>query len=587
MSIQAVERPGVAGVISRLKGRLTGRFDLTKLLLILGSVVVVYLVMVPLVMLLWTSLKTTAVGEPGALTLANFLKAYSDPALLRLVGNSFWYACGVCGMALVVGFVMAWLVERTNTPGRNLAYTLFYVQLFIPGMLLSIAYILLLSPKIGLINIAAMKAFGLTQAPFNVYSIWAMIFIGGLMTADTMFLLLTGALRSMDPALEEVASMSGAGTVRTMRTVTMRLMVPAIMAALIYTFVRAIEAFEIPAVIGIPAGIMVFSSKIYVATAQVPSDYGLAAALGVGLLVITVAGVLLYQRVIKSSEKYVTISGKGYRPRVIDLGPWKYLGTAFLFTYLLFSVLLPILVLLWASLLPFYQVPSLEALKLVTLQSYGDTLTYPSIQRAATNTFILATLGGIASMFLAAVISWIVIRSKIKGRRILDTLAFTPLAMPGIVLGLAIMFVYLVLPIPIYGTIWILLVVYITKNMPWATRTTNTALLQIHRELEDASQSSGATWFQTFSRILLPLTLPAFIAGFLWVFVHSVRELSAAILLYSPKSLVLSVIVWELWNAGTISSVASLSIMLLIFIGIVTYLGRWWMERASKRSGSH
>lgn len=571
----------MAVIADRLRVRALGRIEPATLLLIVASAVVLYLVMVPLVMLLWTSLKTTPVGVPGPLTLQNFVKAYADPALFRLVANSFLYAIGVCAISFTFGFTSAWLVERTNTPGRNLAFTLIYVQLFIPGILSSIAYIMLLSPKIGLINLIAMKTLGLTQPPLNIYSLYAMIFVGGIMAADTMFLLLSGALRSMDPALEEAATTSGAGTIRTMRTVTLRLMLPAVVASMIYIFVRAIESFEIPAVIGLPAGILVFSSKIYVASSRFPADYGLASALGIGLLAITVVGLLLYQRVIKRAEKYVTVTGKGYRPRVIDLGPWKYLGTAFLFTYLLFAVILPILVLFWASLLPFYQVPSLKALSLVSLKSYISTINYPSIQLAARNTFTLAVLGGVISMFLAAVVSWIVIRSRVVGRRILDTLAFSPLAMPGLVVGLAIMFVYLTIPIPIYGTIWILLVVFVTKGLPFATRNTNTAFLQIHRELEDASRISGASWWQTFSRILVPLTIPAFIAGFLFVFVHIVKELSAAILLYSPKSLVLSVIVWEMWNAGTISDVASLAIMLIVLIGVVTYLGRRWMERAA------
>lgn len=577
IAYQDVREPGF---IERLRGRFSEGFDKTNLLLIGTSVVVVYLVVMPVVMLIWTSLKTTPVGVSGPLSFENFVKAYSDPALLRLVSTSFLYAIGVCCVSLFFGFIMAWLVERTNTPGRNIAYALFYIQLFIPGMLTAIAYILLLSPRIGILNLALMRSLGLEQAPFNVYTLYVMVFAGGVVAADTMFLLLSATMRSMDPSLEEVASLSGSGTLRTMRSITFKLMIPAISAALIYNFIRAIESFEIPAVIGIPAGIMVFSSRIWMATSQ--NDYNLASALGVSMLIITVIGVLLYQRVTRRAERYVTVTGKGYRPRMINLGPWKWLGTAFLFVYLLFSVILPVLVLFWASLLPFYQVPSMEALNLVSLKSYQKAITYPSIQLATRNTLLLAVMGGVISMFLAAVISWIVVRSQIWGRRVLDILATTPLALPGIVMGLAVMFFYLVVPIPIYGTIWILLVVFVTKSMPWATRNINAAFLQVHRELEEASKNSGASWWMTFSRILVPLTLPAFISGFLWVFVHVVRELSAAVLLYSANSQTLSVIIWEMWNAGTISDVASLSIMMLILIGVVVYLGRWWMERVSK-----
>lgn len=561
-------------------GRLKERLNPMVLLLGFVTVIVMYLVIVPLFFLLWTSLKTTPAGEPGPLTLHNFTQAYLDPTLYPLIGNSFIYATGISIFAFALAFAISWLVERTDTPLRNITYTLILVQLFIPGILSSIAWIMLLSPRIGIFNNAAITLFGLEQAPFNVYSLQAMVFAGGIHSAGTMFLFLSAAMRSMDPALEEAASTSGAGTLPTLWRVTLKLMAPAAVAAIIYTFIHGIEAFEIPAVMGIPAGIQVFSTKIYLANHKFPPDHGLAAALGVTLVTITIVAVLLYQYITRKAERYVTVTGKGYRPRLINLGAWRYPAAAFLACYLLLAVVIPVLVLIWASLLPFYQVPSFNALRLLTFASYVEVLTYPGVQLAAKNSFLLGILGGVITMFLAAIISWIVIRSKVPGRRILDTIAFTPLAIPGIVMGLSLLVVYLTIPNPIYGTIWILLICFVTKYLPWTTRNTNTAFIQIHKELEEASQLSGASWWQTFTRILVPLVIPVFVGGFIWVFIHVIRELSAAIILYSPQSTMLSVIVWEMWNSGTISQVSALAVMLIVFVGLITFIGRQYTERA-------
>ncbi len=564
--------------------RLKGKFNPATLIMSVASGLVIYLVLVPLFFLLWNSIRGSLPGA-GGLTLNNFVRAYSDPTLYPLIGNSFAYATGVTAFAFCLAFTLAWIVERTNTPLRNLSYTLILVQLFIPGILTSIAWIMLLSPRIGVYNLLAMNLLGFPQPPFNAYTAQAMVFVGGIQSTASMFLFLSAALRTMEPALEEAASMSGSGTFFTLRRITLPMMVPAAAAAMIYTFIHGIENFEIPAVLGIPAGIQVFSTKIYLATHQSPPDRGLASALGVTLLVVTIAAVLIYQALTKRSEKYTTVTGKGYRPRLINLGPLRYAASAFLVCHMLVAIIVPISMLFWGSLLPFYQVPSIEALRLISLNSYVDVLSYPGVRLAARNSIILGIIGGVVTMLLAAIISWIVIRSKIAGRKILDTIAFIPLAIPGIVMGLSLLTVYLTIPIPIYGTLWILLVCFVTKYMPWATRNTNNAFIQIHKELEEASQISGASWGQTFVRILVPLVLPVFVSGFVWVFIHVIRELSAAVLLYSPRSIMLSVIVWEMWNSGTISQVAALAVMIITLVGSVTYLGRWFVERTTGAEG--
>jgi iron(III) transport system permease protein len=448
-------------------------------------------------------------------------------------------------------------------------------------MIASIAWIMLLHPRIGLINLALINAFGLSEAPLDIHSMYGMIFVAGLRHVPVMFLLLAGALRSMDPSLEESSAACGSGNPSTMLRITFPLMLPASVAAMIYSFINSVEAFEIPALLGMPVKIYVFATKIYLAMHQSPPDYGVSAALGTTVLAISAVGTLCYLRILRKSERYVTVTGKGYRPRPIDLGKWKYLGTAFLFGFLFLDVILPLLALIWASLLPFYQVPSLKAFQIISLSSYFSAWQYPGVLNAVKNSLLLAVVGGCLTMLLAAVISWIVVRSRVPGRRLLDFLAFAPLATPSIVLGMALVFLYLSLPVPIYGTLWILLIAFVTKYMPWATRNTNAALLQIHRELEEASEVSGASWLQTFRRVLAPLLVPAFISGFLYIFSHIIRDVSLAILLYSPKSNLFAIVIWELWQAGTIAQVGAISVILVVLLGIVSFAGRKYLLRVS------
>jgi iron(III) transport system permease protein len=551
------------------------------LILICVAALVVYLVVTPLGMLIWNSLKTTPPGVPGPLTLANFINVYSDPTLYPLLANSLLFAAGSTIFAFVIAFAMAWLVERTNAPLRDLAYVIAIVATIIPGMIASIAWIMLLHPRIGLVNLALIKALGLTEAPLNIHSMVGMIFVAGLRQVPVMFLLLAGALRSMDPSLEESSAACGSGHSSTMWRITFPLMLPASAAAMIYSFINAIEAFEIPALIGMPVKIYVFATKIYLAMHQSPPDYGASAALGITVLAITVMATVCYLRILRKGEKYVTVTGKGYRPRPIDLGRWKFLGTTFLFTFLFVDVILPMLALIWASLLPFYQIPSLTAFQSISLSSYVTAWQYPGVLNSVKNSLILAIICGVVTMLLAAMISWIVVRSRVPGRRFLDFLAIAPLATPSIVLGMALVFLYLTVPLPIYGTLWILLIAFVTKYIPWATRNTNAALLQIHRELEEASSVSGAYWRQTFRRVLAPLLVPAFVSGFLYIFSHIVRDISLAILLYSPKSNLFAVVIWELWQAGTIAQVGAISVILVLLLGLVTFAGRKYLLRVS------
>ncbi|HKN45996.1 MAG TPA: iron ABC transporter permease, partial [Propionibacteriaceae bacterium] len=423
------------------------------------------------------------------------------------------FATGASLLAFALGTLLAWMNERTNTPFKSLFFALSIIPLIIPGILFTVAWILLGSPKIGLVNLALQNLFDTDAVFVNVYSLGGMIWVDALHYSPMAFLLMTAAFRSMDPALEESAVMSGASVVQVLRKVTLPLVWPAIFATLLILFVRAIESFEVPALLGLPVGIQVFTSAIYQAVHRYPSQIGLACAYAVTLLVITSAGVYFQSRLSTSGNRYATMTGKGFRPRLIDLGNWRYLTVAIFLLYFFLIVVLPFAVLLWSSFQKFYSVPSVEALQRLTLEPYRTILGYPSLMRSVWNSLLLAVTTATIVMLVTAVICWIVVKTKLRGRWLLDNIASLPMVFPGIVLGLAIMILYLYLPIGVYGTIWIMLIAYVTRFMPYGLRYNTTSMLQIHKELEESAAMSGASWATSFRRIILPLLKPGLVAG--------------------------------------------------------------------------
>ena len=531
--------------------------------------VVIYLAGVPLGLLVWGSLR---VGSPltfGPLSLDNFRLAFFDESSLLLLQNSLLYAAGTCLFSLALGTSLAFLVERTNTPFKNTFLAMSLVPLIIPGILHTIAWILLLSPKIGLINRILVEALNLNAAPFNIFSLGGMIWIEGLHLSPLVFIMMVAVFRSMDPALEEAALISGASYLETLRKITLRLASPAIVSSALIIFIRCLESFEVPILIGLRVGIPVFTTRIWLALKEFPPDYGLAAAFSVGLLLIGLVCILLFYRLISSSNKYATVTGKGYRPYIVDLGRYRYLSAGFLGIYFLIMVGLPFLVLLWTSLNPIYSVPSLEQFNSLSLENYEFILKMDRTWTAFSNSLISSVGSGAIVMISTAIIAWITVKSRMKGRAAFDAIAFLPITIPGIVLGVGLIWVYLNLPIPIYGTIWILLLAYITRYLPYGIRINSTSMVQIHNELEEAAYISGASRLKAFWRITLPLLKPGLIAGFIYIVIVSFRELSSSILLYSSKSIVVSILIYDLWDGGQFSKVAALSVMMIVFLVVV------------------
>jgi iron(III) transport system permease protein len=565
-----------ATITADAPGARGARFDFKWLVIGACVALTLYLAVVPLGFLLWQSFFTPqSAAKAAEFTLDNYRQAYASEETWTLFWNSLRFAVGAAVIAFVIGTVLAWMNERTNTPFKGLFFALSVIPLIIPGILFTVAWILLGSPKIGLVNLLLQKVFE-TEAVFvNVYSLWGMIWVDGLHYSPVAFLLMTAAFRAMDPALEESAVMSGANVPQVAVRITLPLVWPAVFATILILFVRAIESFEVPALLGLPVGIQVFTSAIYQAVHRYPSQIGLASAYATTLLLITTAGVYFQSRLSSRGSKYATMTGKGFRPRTIDLGRWRYLTTAIFLVYFLAIVVLPFAVLLWSSLQKFYAVPSMEALSRLTLDPYRTILSYPNLTRSVWNSLLLAIGSATIIMLVTSVICWIVVKTRLPGRWLLDNIASLPMVFPGLVLGLAIMIFYLYLPIGVYGTIWIMLIAYVTRFMPYGLRYNTTSMLQIHKELEESAAMSGASWTTTFRRVILPLLKPGLLAGWIYIVIVSVRELSSSILLYSPGSEVVSILIWELWENGQYVELSALGVMLILALFVLVLAAQW------------
>ncbi|MDP2659361.1 MAG: iron ABC transporter permease [Dehalococcoidia bacterium] len=559
----------MAARLSRTRLSTIGRIDARMAIVGIAAVVTAYLVLVPMVILVYGSFTGAAPGTTGELSLDHYADAFGDAAILRTLGTTLVFALGSGGLAFIIGTALAWLCERTNLPFKSLFFALTMARMMIPGVIGTIAWIFLLGPRNGIVNLAVVQVFGLQGPVFDIFSLPGMIWVEGLALTPLTFLLMGAAFRSMDPSLEESATMSGSGMFTTLYRVTLRLALPAALSVMLIMGIRGLESFEVPALIGIPSGIYTFISLIYEAVHTYPKDYGVAGALSMLVMVISVVGIIFYGRATARAERFSTVTGKGFRPRVIDLGWWKWVAAALTMLFFLGSLGLPLFVLVWTSLFKFYAVPTWELVSQASLDNYGQVLSWAPVQHAIGNTIVVAVATTVIVLTLTSLVSWLVVKTRIPGRAALDSLATLPIVFPGLIVGLALIWTYLTIPLPVYGTIWIIVISFVTRFMPYGMRACSTSMIQIHRELEEASLTSGATWLQTFVRVFIPLMRPGLLAAGVYVALLSVRELSSAVLLWSPGSEVLSVQAWEMWEDGSDVQLAALGIMMTIGLGVL------------------
>jgi len=559
-SLGAVPTPGLSGIIRRLQAMPTGRIaGLTFLALLLA-----FLSVYPLSMLLYGSLHSTPPGVAGTFTLEGYREAFTQQSvvsLLNTVGISLAKTVPSLGLAIL----LAWILARTDTPFRGTLEALITLPFFIPPILTAMAWGMLGNPQVGLLNQVYQWATGSDAAPINVYSYGGVVWHMMQYAVPFLFLLIVDAFRAMDQSLEEAARMCGASRLRTFCTITMQLMLPALTGATILSFIRGIENFESPLFFGTPAGIRVITTDIYDSINQrSPPEYQYATAISFVIMALLFLIVLLQWRILRG-RSFQTVTGKGYSPTVIKLGKWRWATFAFCILFFFVTVVLPVGQLLIGSFFKFFGFYSRDML---TLDHYREVFASSDFWRGFGNTMLLGFFGATLTMLLGGAVAYISVRTKWRGRLLIDAMAWLPWMMPGIVLGVGFLWGFALLPhaIPIYGTIWALLLAYISLGTPLSVRVMSSAYAQLAFDLEECSRVHGASWLQTMWRIVIALAWPSFAVGWVLIFFGIMRELSASVLLYSVGSEVLSVVLLKLWANGNAEQVSVIGLIMMVMV---------------------
>src|SRR5215831_15220764 len=536
-------------------------------------VILAALVLPPFLFLIQGSLTIAGpVNDAAQFGLGNFEAVIRNRHFITTSINSLIFAAASALVALVIGWVTAWIVERTNAPLKGLAYLTAIISLGTPYILYVTAWLLFFG-KAGPVNHLYRTLTGSTDVLINIYSMPGMVLVEGFLWSPLAFLLVGATLRNANPELEEAARVHGAGVWQTIRRVTLRLSLPSILALSMLVFIRAVEAFEVPALAGLPGRVSVLTTDIYSnMVARAPPDVGGASALSVLMLALVLVLLAIYGRLSRHADKFATVTGKGFRPRPFDLGRLRHAAAAVLIANFVLLLLVPVAMLTWVSLLPFYQPLSAAALELVTLANYR-TVFSPDHVGLIVNTLLVATATATIAVALTFLAAWLVVRRG-PGGFIVDRLATIPLVFPGLVLGIAVMQLLLHVPIPLYGTLGILVWAFVINYLPYGMRYSASGMLQIHHELEESAEICGASAFTRLRRIVAPLLAPALLAGWLFIFLMAARVLSLAILLAGPRSQTMAVALFDLWTNGQGTELAALGLiwsMLMAMIAAVFY----------------
>lgn len=539
--------------------------------------ILLFLVVYPVFMLLVGALTG---GDPvvdgyqlTTLSLDRFGAVLSNPNVHLALLNSMITCLGGTSIAVIVGLAFAWIVVRTDTPAKRLIAATGLLPLFVPPLVGGVAWAILGSPKTGLINTIFAKA-GL-DFRINLYSMGGIIFVFGMYYAPYVYMFTSAALKNMDPSLEEAAEMSGASSLRTMLTVTFPLIAPAIVSGMLLSFVVMLGIYGIPAVLGAPANIPVLTTYIYTLTNWSPPLYGQAASVAILLMVVTGILVVLQNKVL-SGRSYTTVAGKAFRPRPLRLGPWRFVTLGLAMLYLFVVVVLPTFALIVAAFRKFLyirDVPSLFDLKQYSMIHFNRLFSNPQTITALINTLEVGLITAFLGGALAFAIGYTVTRSRAPGRSIVDAIATVPVAIPGLVIGVAYLWAWIGLPGGLYGTIWILALAFIARFIPDTVKALSTSLMQIHRELEEAAWLCGRSMVSTIATVVLPLSRPGVAAAMTLLFILSTRELGSSLFLYSSGSMVMSVQLLGYYEGGNLSITAAYSLVQVVLLGVVIGLG--------------
>ncbi len=550
--------------------------------------ILTFLVVYPLLTLLLGALTDTNPVVEGFslahLSITNFLTVLSNPNVGEALFNTLVACGGGTLIAVAIGLTFSWIVVRTNTPFKRFIAAASILPLFAPPLVAGVAWTILGSPKTGLINI--MFKWLHLDLHVDFYSLPGLVFVFGIYYAPYVYMFTASALRNMEPNLEEAAEISGASAFATLFSVTFPLIMPAIISGMLLSFIVMLGIYGIPAVLGAPTNINVLTTYIFKLTNWSPPLYNTAAAVAIILMVVTGALVFLQQRVV-SGRSYVTVAGKAYRPRNLDLGPWRWLTFGFGITYLIVVAVLPTLALIVAAFRKFMFIrdaASLFDMKQYSLMHFHSIFDNPLTLNSIYNAVEVGVITALAGGALAFAIGYTIHRTHVPGRRSIDLLSTLPVAIPGLVIGVAYLWAWIGIPGGLYGTLWILALAFIARFMPDTVKALSTSFLQIHRELEEAAWVCGTGMLRTIRTIVLPLASPGVIAAMTLLFVLAIRELGSSLFLYTSNTMVMSVLLLDYYEGGNLGKTAAFSLVQTVLLGVLIGGANWLSRGAAQGS---
>jgi len=526
-------------------------------------IIVGFLTVCPVVMLIFGSF-SEGLGAFGSFTLEKYTHAYTDPAFAGIIINTIIFTIGSAFVATGLALFLAYLNTRTNIPFKFLFRIISIIPMMIPHILFSVSWVLLLNPSNGLINLFLREILSLEGSPFNIYTLQGMILVEGLLDLPIAYLILAPAMASFDVSFEESSRVCGASNLRTLTRVTLPVLRPAILASFILVIVRSLASFAVPSVIGMPGRIYVLATHIYrIIATGFAADYGMAAAVGMSALAASITLIYLYRYLTSESEKYVTISSRGYNPSVIDLKNAKYPLFGIVGILSLVLIILPVLVLFYISLVPYSMVPSAKAFSMMSWKHWIEVLRDPISLLSLRNSVFLGVVGASLGVTLSVFVAYVIVKIRTRASGLLESLSFLSFSFPGIVVGVGFMWFFV--HTPLYATIWALLIGYIATYLPYGIRPLTSAFVQIHSHLEESSRVCGGGTLYTLRRVIIPLLIPGIVSGWILMATMFVRELTLSVVLSRPGTEVLAVQIFRFAEDGLWGQLSALGII-MIFI---------------------
>ena len=547
----------------------------TPKLTIVLILIVGFLTVSPVIMLIFGSF-SEGLSAFGSFTLEKYISAYTDQAFAKIIVNTIIFVVGAATVATVLALFLAYLNNRTDIPFKILFKIISITPMMIPHILFSVSWVLLLNPSNGILNLILRELFSLESSPLNIYSLWGMILVEGLLDMPIAYLIIAPAMASFDVNLEESSRVFGANSGQTLFRVTLPVLKPAILASFILCVVRCMASFAVPSVIGMPGRIYVLSTHIYrTVSIGFAVDYGKAAAIGMSVLVISVTLIYIYRYLTSASEKYVTISSRGYRPTVVELKKAKIPLFIILGLLMFILIVLPVLVLIYSSLTPYTMVPSARAFSMIDLRHWSTVINDPISLLSLKNSLFLGIFGASLGVILSIFVAYTIVKVRTKASGFLESLSFLSFSFPGIVIG--VRFMWFFVRTPIYATIWALLIGYIATYLPYGIRPLSSAFVQIHRHLEESSMVCGAKPLTTMWRIIVPLLVPGIVSSWVLMATMFLRELTLSVVLSRPGTEVLAVQILRFANDGLWGRLSALGIIMILIsttlVALVNFMG--------------